>query len=823
MSLFDPLGLVASFVIEGKVIIQEVWRAKVGWDERIPAEIIPRWQQWLEVLRSLDKVKIPRCYFPGYSKEAYESLELHVFVDASESAYATVAYFRVVDNGEVRCCLVGAKTKVAPLKQLSIPRLELQAATIGTRLMKTVTDNHTIAIKRRVLWSDSRTVLSWLRSDQRRYRQFVAFRVTEILEETSVADWRWVPSKQNVADEATKWGKSPNYFESCRWFKGPAFLYEDESQWPVEDSGMEDSTTEELRSVHVNVQISIEPLMQFQRFSKWERLLRATAYLRRFYKNCQRKKAGCAIHVDALSSEELNAAEHTIWRLVQAEAFPDEIRSLCKDQSVPEGQQTTVEKSSHIYKLSPFIGEGDLLRKNGRIAASPYIPYGTKFPIIIPRNHHVTDLLVNWYHRKYGHANGETVVNELRQQYHVPDMRVVVRKATKRCSWCSVYRVLPQVPKMGPLPVARITPYVRAFTFVGLDYFGPLTVRVGLAKAKRWVALFTCLTTRAIHLEVAASLTTDSCKQAIRRFIARRGAPQEIYSDQGTNFQGVRSEMDKEMRSINESLASTITNQRTQWKFNPPYAPHMGGVWERLVRSVKKGLSCLLTDRNPDDEALTTVLAEVESLVNSRPLTYLPLESEEHEALTPNHFLLLNSSGVVQPAVRPMDDAAALRSSWNAIQVMLDNFWKRWLKEYLPVISPQSKWFGETRNVEVGDLVMIASDKERNSWTRGRILRIYPGKDRRVRRVDVQTTMGVQQRPVSKLAILNVAVDPGIAEGSGSNTGGGMYATEPMAFSTAHVDALPTTDTTTNLPLSPNDNQQNNNQPNPMTQNNRKP
>ncbi|XP_062557610.1 uncharacterized protein LOC134222475 [Armigeres subalbatus] len=754
MSLFDPLGLVASFVVEGKSLSKKFGgQRSVGTNES-------------HLISSLDGNS-------GYSKGSYESLELHVFVDASESAYAAVAYFRIVDKGQVRCCLAGAKTKVAPLKQLSIPRLELQAATIGARLMKTITDSHTVTIKRRLMWSDSRTVLSWLRSDQRRYRQFVAFRVTEILEETSVADWRWVPSKQNVADEATKWGKSPDYFESCRWFKGPAFLYEDESQWPVEDSLAKECTTEELRNVHVNVQISVEPIIHFQRFSKWERLVRAVAYLQSFYNNCHRRRLGSAINVDILSSEELNAAEHSIWKLVQAEAFSDEIRILRRNQSVHESKQSIVEKHSRIYKPLLFIGEGDVIGKNGPIAASPYVPYGTKFPVIIPKEHYVTHLLVNWYHRKYVHVNGETVVNEIRQKYHVSDIRVLVRKATKNCRWCSVYRALPQVPKMGPLPLARVTPYVRAFTFVGLDYFGPLTVRIRRTNAKRWVALFTCLTTRAIHLEVAASLSTESCKQAIRRFIARRGSPQEIYSDQGTNFQGVSGELAKQIRCVNQSLASNITNQRTQWKFNPPYAPHMGGVWERLVRSVKKGLSCLLTDRHPDDEALATVLAEVESLVNSRPLTYLPLDSETNEALTPNHFLLLSSSGIVQPATMPTEEAAALRSNWNAIQVMLDNFWKRWIKEYLPVMSPQSKWFGEVRNVRVGDLVMIASDKERNSWTRGRILRVYPGKDRRVRRVDVQTTKGVHQRPVSKLAVLNVAEDLGTAGSSGSNTGGG--------------------------------------------------
>ncbi|XP_065085710.1 uncharacterized protein LOC135707754 [Ochlerotatus camptorhynchus] len=740
---------------ECKVILQEIWRKSVGWDDNIPAEL-PRWHQWLGVLRTLDQVKIPRCYFPGYVEKAYESLELHIFVDASESAYATAAYFRVVDNGEVRCCLVRAKTKVAPVKLLSIPRLELQAATIGTRLMKAIIADHTVQIKRTILWSDSKTVLAWLRSDQRRYRQFVAFRVTEILEETAVTDWRWVPSKWNVADEATKWGNDRNFYESCRWFNGPEFLYEDEDKWPKEDITTDDPTTEELRIIHVHRQLVKEPVVDFKRFSKWERLVRTAAYVRRFYNNCQRKRGGSVLDLGTINCEELKQAENTVWKLVQEEAFPDEITLLRRNQHNPPNQRKTVEKNSRIYRLSPFLGTEEILRKDSRI------------------DHYVTHLLVDWYHRKFGHANGETIVNEIRQIYHVPELRVVVQKTAKRCTWCSVYRAVPQIPKMGQLPVARLTPYVRAFTFVGLDYFGPLTVRVGRASVKRWIALFTCMTTRAVHLEVAASLSAESCRNAIRRFVARRGAPQEIYSDRGTNFQAVANDLSQQIRAINETLATKITNHRTQWKFNPPYAPHMGGVWERLVRSIKSALRCLLTDRNPDDETLVTVLVEAESMVNSRPLTYLPLESEEHEALTPNHFLLLSSTGVVQPAVKPVDERGALRSNWKAIQDMLVRFWARWIKEYLPVMSPQSKWFGEVRAVQVGDLVMIASEKERNSWTRGRILRVYPGRDGRIRRVDVQTAVGIQQRPVSKLAVLNFTEDSGIAGRNGSNTGGGV-------------------------------------------------
>lgn len=177
-----------------------------------------------------------------------------------------------------------------------------------------------------------------------------------------------------------------------------------------------------------------------------------------------------------------------------------------------------------------------------RIAAAVCVSDQGKFPVILPKDQYVTRLVINWYHRKYGHANNETVVNEIRQKFHVSELRTAVKKVASGCNWCKVYKSKPQVPPMAPLPSARVTPYVRAFTFTGLDYFGPITVRCGRGGLKRWVALFTCLGTRAVHLEVAYSLSSESCKMAIRRFIARRGAPQEIYSDQGTNFQGASAE-----------------------------------------------------------------------------------------------------------------------------------------------------------------------------------------------------------------------------------------------------------------------------------------
>lgn len=366
-------------------------------------------------------------------------------------------------------------------------------------------------------------------------------------------------------------------------------------------------------------------------------------------------------------------------------------------------------------------------------------------------------LIVDWFHRRFKHANQETIVNEIRQQYEIPKLRSLVKKVARNCVWCRVMKAAPRPPAMAPLPEMRLTPFVRPFTFVGLDYFGPVSVRVGRSLAKRWIALFTCLTIRAVHMEVVHSLSTESCIMAIRRFISRRGPPKEFYTDNGTCFQGASRELKEEIENRNETLASTFTSTNTSWKFIPPSAPHMGGVWERLVRSVKVATGAVLdAARKPDDETLETVLLEAEAMINCRPLTFVPLESEDQEALTPNHFLLGSSSGVKILPTASVDNRATLRSSWKLAQFISEEFWRRWVKEYLPVINRRCKWFVETRDLEVGDLVMVVNGASRGQWLRGRVQQVFAGKDGRVRQALVRTSTGVLRRPAVKLAVLDI-------------------------------------------------------------------
>ncbi|XP_065074451.1 uncharacterized protein LOC135698403 [Ochlerotatus camptorhynchus] len=772
MKIYDPLGLVGSLIIQGKILIQEVWRANVDWDEQIPENIFKAWKLWLQALQELNNVRIPRSYFSGYDVNCYDSLELHIFVDGSAQAYSAVAYFRVQDRGQIRCALVASKTKVAPLQLLSIPRLELQAAVLGARLRKTIEEGHSIQVKRTHFWSDSSTIISWIRSDTRRYRPYVAFRVNEILNHSRIEEWRWLGTKINVADEATKWGKGPNCTPDSRWMRGPAFLYEKKSEWPSSGFEVPEETTEELRSAYICSNFLTVPIIEVERFSKYERLLRSVAYVYRFQEKSLRRAENTQCEgAEELSSEELQKAKRSLWRLAQSECYLDEVATLKHNSQLKREQQKALDRSSSIAKLPPLLDEHGVLRVDSRIAAADYVPYDTRYPIILPRGHRITNLLLDWYHRKFRHANNETIVNEVRQRHYIAKLRTQVRSAAIRCQWCRVYKAKPVAPKMGQLPRIRITPFLRPFTFVGIDYFGPYFVKVGRSSVKRWVAVFTCLTVRALHLEIVFSLTADSCKKAIRRFIARRGAPQEVYTDNGTNFVGASRELEIELREINIATSSTFTDTNTKWRFNPPSTPHMGGCWERMVRSVKTALGSLPTLRKLDDESFMTLLDEAEHMINSRPLTFVPLSNEEQESLTPNHFLMLSSSGVRQPVKAPVDERKALLDSWKLLQHMLDAFWRRWIIEYLPIISRRTKWFQDVAPVREGAIVVIADEGVRNQWTRGRVIRTYPGKDGVARRADVETSSGVLRRPVCKLAVLDVVPDGDAETDSGRHEG----------------------------------------------------
>ena len=269
MAFFDPLGLLTSVTVLGRMLVQDIWRTGCEWDDRIDDVSFQKWMRWSKMIAGVKAFKLPRSYFGSAKAREIEDLQLHIFTDASEMAYGCVAYFRAIVRGQIMCALVMSRSKVAPLKQLSIPRLELQGAVLGARMVQTVKDNHNLQVEKQFIWTDSQTVLSWIRSDQRRYKQFVGFRIGEVLSLTKITDWNWVPTKINVADQLTKWGKDPGLLSDNCWLRGPAFLYQKKEEWPRKTLPPA-NTTEELR-IHLLLHDVVIPavLIDAYRFFKW--------------------------------------------------------------------------------------------------------------------------------------------------------------------------------------------------------------------------------------------------------------------------------------------------------------------------------------------------------------------------------------------------------------------------------------------------------------------------------------------------------------------------------------------------------------------------
>lgn len=283
-------------------------------------------------------------------------------------------------------------------------------------------------------------------------------------------------------------------------------------------------------------------------------------------------------------------------------------------------------------------------------------------------------------------------------------------------------------------------------------------VTVGRHKEKRYGALFTCLTVRAVHIEVVNTLNTSSCIIAIRNFICRRGTPREFYSDNGTNFVCAEKEIREAVREIDKNeLIRVFTTTITKWNFIPPSSPHMGGAWERLVRSVKNVFYSISHIRTPSDELLRGMLAEVENIINSRPLVYVPIEHENAEAITPNHLLLCSSNGM-KPLATYDDSGVALKQNWLASQQYAEMFWRKWVKEYLPSLTLRTKWYEKTKPLQVGDLVIVVDPSSpRNVWPRGKIVGTTMAIDGQIRKARVLTRNGVIVRPATRLAILDVS------------------------------------------------------------------
>ena len=347
------------------------------------------------------------------------------------------------------------------------------------------------------------------------------------------------------------------------------------------------------------------------------------------------------------------------------------------------------------------------------------------------------------------------MMSYLQEKFWITNVAQIIKSVTSKCVVCRKYRAKVMEQKMADLPKERVNPVDKAFSSCGCDYFGPIEVKRGRSMVKRYGVIFTCLNSRAVHLEVAHSLDTSSCINAITRFIARRGPIKYIRSDNGTNLVGSEKELRDQLQMVNATkIKDSLVNDGIKWEFNPPSGSHFGGVWERLIRSVRKFLYILIKDSavTLDDEGLITLFCEVESILNNRPITNVPNVPCDLEALTPNHLLHLKSGKNICPG--DFENDCYSRKRWRQIQFLSTIFWKRWLKEYLPRLQERQKWCVTKRNVIVGDIVLIVESNIKNSYCLGKVTKVLKDKIGHVRSVEVKTKDTILKRPISKLCLV---------------------------------------------------------------------
>lgn len=465
-----------------------------------------------------------------------------------------------------------------------------------------------------------------------------------------------------------------------------------------------------------------------------------------------------------LTVQELEEAEIAILRFVQSQSFSKEFDTLKRISGKDDGDQRgrakrkkiVLKKESSLTRLDPFVQDG-LLRVGGRLSRADDLSEETKHPVILPRKCHVTSLIIQQLHERLAHAGRGHTLAKLREKYWITGANAAVRHLISKCVTCRRNRAPVAEQKMADLPKGRVTP-APPFTYNGVDYFGPYVIKECRKELKRYGCLFTCLASRAVHIETTNSLETDSFIQALRRFIARRGPIREIRSDNGTNFVGAKTELQQAVDEMdNEQIRSRLHQEGTDWIFNPPSGSHLGGIWERQIRTTSKVLAVLLHEHGSrlDDESFRTLLFEVEAIINSRPLTFASSDPDDLDPLSPSNLLTMKTSVVLPPAGVFQRADVYMRRRWRRVQYLANLFWTRWKREYLLTLQQRAKWNSPKRNLAVGDVVLVKDDScPRSVWPMGRVIRTESDKNGLVRTTHLKTQTSELRRPVDKVVLL---------------------------------------------------------------------
>ncbi|XP_073956544.1 uncharacterized protein [Choristoneura fumiferana] len=739
--IFDPLGILSPVVIIPKIMLQRLWQQKLDWDQPVPEGIKADWIKFCDNLKYLTNLQIPRLVLGDSPK----TIELHSFSDASQIAYGACIYMRTIShNDEVKVKLLCSKSKVAPLKPTTIPRLELCAALLAAKLTKSVQESLRYQPDKIVHWCDSSVVLAWIKGDVTRLKIFVANRISEITELTSPLAWRYVPTDMNPADLISKGVDAKQLLSRPLWWAGPMFLLKGETVWPI----FKDNDLATLPELKVHSAAIIEPVIDFDRYSSFSRLQRIFAYVKRFTFNLKNKNNK---RVGILSTYELCDSFHALCIIAQKQSFQIEYELLSKGKPL--------NSKNKIISLSPFLDKEKVIRVGGRLDASSY-SYEKKHPILLHSSHRLTKLFFAQKHIEFMHAGPQLLLATIRETVWPINGRHLARRTVNNCVRCRRLRGKTLQPKMGNLPPQRVNPDYP-FLSVGLDFAGPFFIVNRKGRGSRlikcYLCLFVCLRYKCIHLEAVSDLTKDAFIMSLRRFISRRGKPIEILCDNGTNFVAAAKEVGSFIKQSHLPLSDFASQQSIKFMFIPAYSPHFGGIWEAGVKSAKHHLKRVIGLSHLTFEEISTLFAQVEAILNSRPLCPLSSCPNDLLSLSPGHFII--GRPLTAPPSPNLEDCSENQlKRYERVEKIRQHFWRRWQREYISEMQQRTKWKTSSAKLNIGDMVLLAEDNVPPlSWSLGRVQRLITGTDGVARVADVTTTKGCVRRSLVRLCKLPTA------------------------------------------------------------------
>lgn len=761
-SIYDPNGLIGPFTFRFKMFMKSVYNAKTSWDELLPIEMIDHWKELAIDVQYLQNMTFERYAFVEHPV----SIQLHGFSDASNVGYGAAIYVRSENaQGEVKVHLLHSKSRGTD-GITEIPRLELSSAVILVHTMAKV--SKILNISEIYFWMDSLIALQWIKKEPAHLQPFVAHRVRDIQEFSGPESiWNHVDGINNPSDLISR-GVSAEQLPNTMWSLGPSFLSQPQTEWPVTRIQFDLSDqryTKELKKITSLAVSNVKALKTDNIFydiiknsSSTGRMKRKIAPVMRFIYNCRAK----ALNLPRRSQESKDIFQPTLGDREDAEtaiARVDQMITLSQEfNRLRNGLAIPIR--SPLIRYNPFWDtKSQLVRVGGRLA-NALIPVDHKFPIALS-NSHLARIIAMETHRKHDHVGQRTTISFLNLKYWPLKAKSIVRQAIHSCHEC--FRAKPKLREqfMGNLPLSRVTPSLP-FETTGVDYAGPILIKTSnLRKApliKAYIAVFVCLVTKAIHLEVVTSLSTESFKKAFVRFLSRRGLCKRMLSDNGSTFIGANNEY----KQITDFLTREENNFREffmkrgiDWQTIPPRAPHMGGLWEAAVKSAKHLLVTTMGDTTLTYEDLSTIMARIEAILNSRPLTYMNDDPNDPRPLTPGHFLI-GKELIGPPEQDETNERIPPTKIFRRMTQIQQHFWNRWSREVLRQMQLRNKNFKTKITYQVGQIVLLHEDNSPSlHWPIGIIHEILPGHDGIVRVVKIRLANGkIFSRAITKIAVL---------------------------------------------------------------------